>query len=301
MKIDIHSERWERACYEAVFWLLLILTVVGIVAGMMLQSYWLLGISVASFFIGWWSGFIEPFLITVARYRLPLLKEPKTWVRVVFLSDLHAGLYKDRSFYDRVAEKTQALSPDLILIGGDLVEETADPLPELEPLAKLQAPLGKFFILGNHDYIDHPDAVHRQLVKWGFEPLINEQRVLKKDERAMEIVGLDDSWLGKSDAHLLRRADHLPRLLLVHEPDNLLDVTAQDAEAIVMGHTHGGQVRLPFIGALRRLPQTVSQKYDRGLRDWLGIPVVISQGIGESITRVRLCCPPQIVILELGI
>jgi hypothetical protein len=299
--MNIHSERWEHYFFEIAYWALLLLTIVGMIAGAALSNGWLRGFSFVGFLIGIWSGFIEPRLITTARYRLALVKEPKTWVRVAFVSDLHAGLRKRRAFFARAVGMMLALRPDMVLIGGDLVEEAADPLSELEPLSRLEAPLGKYFILGNHDYIDDPDVVDRQMRAWGFASLINERCLIQKEGRSLELVGLDDSWLGKPDVRLLRRAEKSPRLLLLHEPDNLSDVSAGDADAIVMGHTHGGQVRLPFIGSVRHLPQNVSQKYDRGLRDWMGIPVVISQGLGEAESRVRLWCPPEIVMLELGI
>lgn len=299
--MNIHSERWEHAFFEALFWVLLLLTMAGMVGGALLANDWLLGISFVGFLIGLWSGFIEPRLITVARYRLSLVEKPSVWVRVAFLSDLHAGLYKHKPYFERVVRKVNARKPDAILIGGDVVEEAANSLPELEPLSRLRAPLGKYFILGNHDYIDDPAAVDRQLRAWDVSSLINEACSIQKNGRTLEIVGLDDSWLGKPNRELLQRTDRTPRLLLLHEPDNLLDVSAGDAEAAVLGHTHGGQVRLPFIGSLRHLPQTVSQTYDLGRREWNGIPVFISAGLGEAESRVRLFCPPQIVILELGI
>lgn len=298
--MNLDSPRLEGPILTWVYWILIAISVVGFIvfrsAFPVVAGFFFVCLALLVY-----GGFIEPQFITVKRYRLPLVDNPVTWVRVVFLSDLHAGGGKTPAYYARVARQTLAQDPDLILFGGDFVEEEAAPVVDLSPFETLHAPLGCYFILGNHDYADDPEAVRRQFLAWGFTDATNKVFHLEKDGRPLTLIALEDSWYGHPDIDLLKQPRQSPRLLFIHQPDNLLDVKAGDVDVAVMGHTHGGQIRLPLIGKLRPLPSKAPQWLDRGLRHWNGIPAVISQGIGESDIRARLFCPPQIVILELGI
>ena len=299
--IDIEAKRLEGPILEWAFWVLVALCVLSAIFWWTIGLGFLVGLSLLGVLVLLYGGFVAPRRLQVKTYRLPLVADPQTWVRVAFFSDLHAGEHKGPDFYAQVVSRIMGQKPDLILLGGDLVEEVAATVKALLPLKKLHAPMGKFFILGNHDFADDPDSVRRQLIVWGFDDVTNAVRHLEKDGRMLNLVALEDAFLGHPKLDLLHVPQAQPRLLLLHEPDNLFDVEAGDAEVVLVGHTHGGQIRLPFIGALRRLPQEAPQWLDRGLKYWKEIPVVISQGIGESSSRARLFCPPQIVIVELGI
>lgn len=299
--INIESRRLEGPIFEWAFWILVVLCALSAIFWWTTGILFLAGMS----FFGWivllYGGFVEPQFLQVKTYRLSLVKEPKVRLRVAFLSDFHAGKYKQSAYFARVVAKTMAEKPDLILLGGDLVDEVAATVKDLTPLKKLRAPLGNYFILGNHDFLDDPNALRKQLSSWGFEDLTNTARRLEKNGRGLEVIALEDSYFGQPKVGLLRAASELPRVVLLHEPDNLFDVEAGQADVVFLGHTHGGQVRLPFIGSVSRLPQEAPQWLDRGLKYWKGAPVVISQGIGESTSRARLFCLPQVVIVELGI
>jgi len=282
------------------FWFLLIASAGLLAVALYRKNWWaaVLAVVIISFLL--YGRLVEPHLITIQTFHLPLTVQPKTWVKTVFLSDLHANKSKDLSFFASVADRVAALKPDLILIGGDMVDDQEKFITNLEPLSHLQASLGKYFIRGNHDFLDDQAAVRRQMVQWGFVDATNRVFPLVFNGQKMSFVGLDDSWFSEPNLNLLRQAAR-PRLALAHEPDVLLDMKQGDADLVLLGHTHGGQVRLPWIGSLIALPQKAPQWLDRGLKSWLGMPVIISQGLGEADFIFRFWDPPQIVVVEIGI
>lgn len=240
-----------------------------------------------------WSRCIEPYRVTIKKYTLHLSgAEPS---RVVFLSDFHAGSGKGKKWFELLIKKVNALKPDLVLLGGDFVEEYAASLDELSSISQVKAKNGVGFILGNHDFLDRPDRVRMKLESWGVMCLENK----KHDWNGVEIIGLQDAWFGLPDMALMQEKKVKARIILMHEPDGLLDIEEGQADLILLGHTHGGQVRLPVLGAVPKLPQAVPQSLDRGFKIWKQIPVIISQGLGESTGKLRLFCPPEIVLIEL--
>lgn len=291
----------ENRLLEGVYWMLVACAVAGVLVGFACGAMWLVGLACGALMVGLWAGFIEPRLLTQKTIRLNLAASPRAVLRVAFLSDFHAGFVKSSAFYRRVVQRTLALHPDVVILGGDFVEASVEGMRDLECLRELAAPLGVHFLLGNHDFLDDPVRVQRTLAEFGCVDATNRVWVLEKEGAVLEVVSLEDAYFGTPNLALLKSPRRGPRLLLLHEPDQLLDVEEGTADLILFGHTHGGQVRLPFIGAVHPLPQIVSRQFDRGVRSWRGIPVVIGQGLGESTGRVRFCCPPQLLLLEIGL
>ncbi|HEU0051026.1 MAG TPA: metallophosphoesterase [Patescibacteria group bacterium] len=286
-----------RVLYGASFFVCVVLFVFFLFSAHPIWS--IIPILITAVFI--YAHWIEPNLITIKRYHLPVADQSKTTVRIAFLSDFHANETKGKKFFSRVAAKTNALKPDLILLGGDFMEERASFLPELLPLKKLKANYGKFFIIGNHDFFDDPGRVRREIEKLGFTDLSNKEEAFEIHNRPLRIVGLDDVWFGAPDLSVIHARSKEPRILLTHEPDALFDLKKGDADLVLVGHTHGGQVRLPFFGRVIPLPQKISHTFDRGRKFWCAIPVIISQGLGESVFPLRFFCPPEIVLIDLEI
>lgn len=292
----VHS--WAFAWLYRLTWVFLV--------GLFLLAFWLQSVWVAAFaflvlIIFLWANLVEPFLLTVKSFHVPLVKEPAAWLRIAFLSDLHAGGGKGKKFYARMAKRIMAERPDVILFGGDFVELHEQALVELEPLKKLRAPGGIKFILGNHDLYDAPEDMRERIQKWGWENITNQRVTVSAKNHTFSLVGFDDMRVLTSDPTLLDDQKHHPSILLVHGPDDLEGLDTKNIDLILCGHTHGGQIRLPFIGPVAPLPMRAQRRYDRGLRDWHGTPFIISQGLGEALLRLRLFCPPQIVMLEVGV
>jgi predicted MPP superfamily phosphohydrolase len=295
--VNLHARGWKRFLFESAFWILVAFCFGLCALGLWLRWIPLLVIGLIGFGILIYGGFIEPRLVRVAQYSLG---EGEKRLRLVFLSDFHAGVKKQRAFYQRIAERVSALEPDLLMLGGDFVDECAEDIGMLAPILDLRPPLGTRFVLGNHDFFDDPKKVIAQLVKAGARDLTNQSVAFKlTDTESLELVGLDDSLHGSPDLRLAEKPKQGMRIIVMHEPDLLLDLPEGCADLVLLGHTHGGQIRLPIYGPVVGLPQVISQTLDAGERSWKGLRVIISRGIGEALVRARLGVRPEIVVLDV--
>ncbi|MBI5654995.1 metallophosphoesterase [Candidatus Uhrbacteria bacterium] len=247
-----------------------------------------------------WGMFVEPHQVKVVTYREKLRPDAQAWVKIVFLSDFHAGSFHSKRCYERIVNEVRALHPHLLLLGGDFVTDRFEPVMDLENLKGLEAPLGRYFVLGNHDYLDRPQEVRKAIRLLGYEDLTNKSVDLTLLGRKLELRGVDDNWYGKPEI-FHRSSREVPHLTLAHEPDVLLDLKEGETDLVLAGHTHSGQVRLPFVGALIPIPAILGRAVDRGRKVVNGVPCIISNGLGESDGRMRLFSPPQIVVVEVGI
>lgn len=246
-----------------------------------------------------YSVIVEPRWLTVRRYREALRSHSGVSIRIVFLSDLHAGGRYPDDWWQRIALEVQALAPDMVILGGDYVLDAYDPITDLAPLKKITAPLGKYFVLGNHDFLDRPQDVRTAIEQLGYQDLTHQSIVLHHEGRDLEIQGLDDHWFGTFKS-FMRRSPHIPHILIAHEPDALLDLEAEDTDLVLSGHTHGGQVWLPGIGA-PWIPTKLGRAADRGRKRINNVTAIISNGLGQTPWHPRLGCRPQIVVVEVGI
>lgn len=244
--------------------------------------------------------FVEPRRIRVARFREALISEPRTWIRLAFLSDFHAGGFRSRPWFERITREVQAIRPDLIVGGGDYVSDRAESISELSSLRDLKAPLGKYFVMGNHEYLDRPQDVRAALVSYGFSDVTNRAIRIEREGATLEIYGIDDHWRG-NPLPFVRSSSATPHLLISHEPDALMDLSEGQTDLVLSGHTHGGQVRLPLVGSIYPIPAKLGRLVDRGRKIINGTKLIVSSGLGEQEGRVRLGCPAEIVIVEVGI
>jgi uncharacterized protein len=248
---------------------------------------------------------VEPNQIQVERLTIPLARLPGAFegITIAQLSDLHLGPYVTENHLREAIARTNALRPDLIVLTGDLVNSSWRFIqPCAEIIAKLDAPLGVFAVLGNHDYwVGFLKLMVDSLRKTGITLLRNQAVPLARGRSALYLVGIDDLWLRLAD---LRRAlEQVPqnacKVALMHEPD-FADVSAQaEIDLQLSGHSHGGQVRLPFFGPLI-LPR-YGEKYPMGLvRVGNFTQVYTTRGIGVLPPAVRLNCPPEITLITLA-
>lgn len=259
-----------------------------------------------------YGSFIEPRFLIVRRYVVDVRDRVKAAdaahatsraLKIAFHSDIHVGPYKRRAWVRKLVERTQALAPDLILLGGDFLHESGADVVELEPLKGLRAPLGVYAIMGNHDEYKASKEAHAWFAASGI-PLVENRSVRAKE--GVSVAGADDDWYGETDLDAALKdipPDDLA-LVMLHNPD-LAPHAAKllkdrpGATVFFSGHTHGGQIRLPFIGPVPALPHHLGRKYDRGVFAFDGIPLVIGAGTGESGPRARLFCPPEIVLVTV--
>ena len=253
----------------------------------------------------------------------------QTSVRVALLADLHYGPYIGEKQLAGWVDLTLAARPDLILVLGDFCDVRLSgglPTPLLRQLARLQAPLGVYGVWGNHDYDSfgqsaqhftgpaRPDwpqtraAFQAALESGGLNILTNGGVLARPD---LWLGGIDDLSCGRPDvAAALRLAPAgAAHLLMCHEPDTLMTLAAapewRPDGLAVSGHTHGGQIRLPGVGALK-VPSAYGQRFAQGWvqgdpqNGWPGARGYVSRGLGLTGLPVRNLCPPEVVLLELS-
>lgn len=225
-------------------------------------------------------------------------------IRVLLISDLHvAGPDMPPSRLARLVGGMNALSPDLVLIAGDLVSDKKlstrrYALSEaVAPLAALKAPLGRIAVLGNHDHWRDAAEATTALTALGITLLDNGAVAAGP----LAVGGLDDAFTDHEDLPAtLARLRALPgaRILLSHSPDPFARLPA-DVPLMLAGHTHCGQIALPLVGRLATASD-YGDRYACGLVREGGRTLVVGAGLGTSVMPLRLGARPDMWLIELG-
>jgi hypothetical protein len=245
---------------------------------------------------------IEPYTLVVEQVQIPFktLKPTLEGFKIVQISDIHLHPYIQLDFVQRAVALANTLNPDLVLLTGDYVLERAESIFELAPvLATLNARYGLFTIFGNHDLWTNRAIVQQGLEEARLPILYNEGVSLDIGAETIYLAGVDDGWSGQPDLHaaLANRSGDLFTILLAHEPD-LADPFSLDGRVSLQlsGHSHGGQVRFPGLGA-PILPR-LGKKYDQGLYQVNQMWLYTNRGLGLTLP-IRLNCPPEITEIIL--
>ncbi len=238
--------------------------------------------------------------VTLSVPNLPGVFKGRT---IAFLADMHHGPWVPIEYIRHAVEMANALNADLIVLGGDYPHRgLAYVEPCIRELARLRAPLGVYAILGNHDHYDGVQPhVSRALRQAGIPELTNRGRWIRADGARLWLCGVGDYWEDYQD--LPAALDGTTRddavILLSHNPDYVEEVRDTRVGLVLAGHTHGGQVHLPIIGA-PVVPSLYGQKYTQGLVQGPVAPVYVTRGIGTIVPPVRLGCRPEIVLITLA-
>jgi hypothetical protein len=249
-----------------------------------------------------WAVVIEPSRLVVREEAL----DAETWtgppLRVALISDLHIGSpWIDLNYVQDLVTRTNAATPDLVLLLGDYdinhirggekrAPETWAPI-----LGQLAAPLGVYAVLGNHDWWNDTRRIRSAIEGAGIPVLENTSRVLQWHGRPFSLVGIGDSYSGHDRvktafAGVPTNGD---TLAMTHDPAVVLERGAR-ADVLVAGHTHGGQVRLPWVtDALLKLP------YLRGAYHVGTTDLFVTSGVGTSVYPMRFRVPPEVVLLTI--
>ena len=224
-------------------------------------------------------------------------------LRVVQLTDIHAGLFMTRHDLRRYADQVIALNPDLFVLTGDYITNSAAFLPEcLEEMARVSARYGTFASLGNHDHWYAAQGGLTAMFRHYRIPLLrNAHRVLRTPEGPFAVAGIDDLIAGRPDldAALRGLTPALPTILLSHRPEIFPEAAGKGVELTLSGHYHGGQIKLELPKRVLSVAH-LRTPYPEGLYRIDGAHLYVSRGIGTSLTPVRLNARPEVTVLNLS-
>lgn len=267
-----------------------------------------------------WGFLVEPNLLFVNDYDIKV----KGWepaldnFKIVVIGDIHGGSnFIDGAKIRQVVERANEQDADVIVLLGDYVSESlldhsklSMPVETIaENLKGLRARYGVYAVLGNHDGYFNIPRIRRALEAEGIRVLENEAVSIEKNGQKLRIVGLPDllstntprNGIPNAEAGLDRLEDKDGKVIvLAHNPDDIASVTGlQDFVLFLAAHTHGGQVRVPFYGALI-VPTQMGRKYAAGHFTIEGVDCFVTKGIGTSIIPVRFAAPPEISVLNIS-
>ena len=249
--------------------------------------------------------FIEPDLLRVIHYDFPHSKIEGQPIKVVQFSDTHIGDFFTIEELQKVVDKINEQEADLVLFTGDLMDDASVYQGSIEEigaiLSNIQSKFGNYAVFGNRDYGGGAERFYEELMESaGFHVLLNNQETINVNGTTISLFGADDARIGYYDATQTMQGikEENFNLLLVHEPDLVDDFIDYPVDLVVAGHSHGGQVYIPFVGPL--LTTTLAEKYVRGLYEINeDLSLYVNTGIGNTRVPFRLFNVPQITVFYL--
>jgi predicted MPP superfamily phosphohydrolase len=243
-------------------------------------------------------------------FKIPGLPEAFHGFRIAQLSDIHLEWFTEDFFLREAVRKINALKPDLVLTTGDYISNNSSgtdnrayaAMPHCGAILRgIECPQ-RYAILGNHDVNVDAAAVTSMLTTYEMNPLVNRYVPIERGGHHIWLAGLDDAESGNPDLELaVPEKPDAPVILMCHEPD-FMDVISHHPRAphidlVLSGHSHGGQVRMPFAGPLLLPP--LGKKYSMGRYQFDNIQLYVNRGIGTVGLPLRFNCAPEITHITL--
>ncbi|MEZ5591908.1 MAG: metallophosphoesterase [Gammaproteobacteria bacterium] len=258
--------------------------------------------------LGLWAFWWEPGSLRKANYTLniPQWPQPCSGLRIAVLADPHTGSpYNGLDKLNEIVDLTLQAQPDLILLAGDYVVQEVlggqfiAPEDMTPVLARLEAPMGVYAVLGNHDWWLDGARVRQALEQDGIPVLEDTAINLTHGDCRFWLAGISDFWEAPHDiaATLARIPAATPVLAFTHNPD-IFPVLPSRITLTIAGHTHGGQVYFPVLGRLI-VPSHFGERFAIGHIQEADRHMFVSPGLGTSILPVRFLVPPEISILHV--
>lgn len=257
-----------------------------------------------------YSGELERHDLEITRRTITLARLPEAFhgFTIAQISDIHFEEYTEAYFLERVLKTANELRPDMVALTGDYI--TDGPFPSsfaekrigrcTEMLAAITAPL-RYAVLGNHDALVNPDAVADNLQSHGIPVLANRYVPLERQGQRIWLSGIEDACVQRPDLQAavptrgVRQQE--PVILLGHEPDFADVVAKHGVDLMLSGHTHGGQIRIPFMRP-HFLPE-LGDKYVEGLFAIDQMQLYVNRGIGTVGVPLRFRCRPELTLITL--
>ncbi len=255
-----------------------------------------------------YARFVEPNLLVVKyeNIKSSRINEDAPGLKIVQFSDTHISEYFDMRDLKKIAEKINEENPDIVVFTGDLIDEynideNKENINEIwEILGSINAPLGKYAVYGNHDYGGGAERIYGKIMEEsGFVILKNEK--VELEDYNINIAGMDDAIFGVSERdRLAGLADEGSyNIVLSHEPDVVDYMLEYNIDLFLAGHSHGGQVNLPFVNVLPPL----GEKYTEGMysfNNYRQTLLYVNIGLGATKIPLRFMAPPELTVLVLS-
>ena len=240
----------------------------------------------------------EIFQVDLAVRTLLLPRLPPAWdgLSILHLSDLHFCGTPDRPFFDHVMRECALWDPDVVAFTGDLIDDDYLLRWVVPVLGRLKAREGAFAILGNHDLYHDPPRIRRRLGKAGLDVLGNGWKEVRVRGERLVVIGHEGPWFPPGP-DLAGCPEGVFRLCLSHTPDHMPWARRQGIDLMLAGHVHGGQIRLPGVGAVV-LPSRHGRRYDCGVFHEPPTVLHVSRGLGSK-QPLRYHCRPEVTKLVL--
>lgn len=256
----------------------------------------------------------EPDHVVLVQEEITLTRLPVAWdgLRILQMSDFHYDPYFSVFPIRKAVALAQNLKPDLIVLTGDFItdtspsrkifnrkQQTADLDSCAQLLGSLRCPMGSFAVLGNHDVSFGAKTVIAAIQSNGIHVLRNSSQVFERNDARLWLAGTDDILEGRPD--LVSSLSGKPKddavILLAHEPDFILESSQHGVDLQLSGHSHGGQIRIPLLGA-PCLPD-LARKFPKGHYHVRSSQLYTNAGIGTITLPIRFDCPPEVTLFTL--
>ncbi len=253
---------------------------------------------------GW--SFVEPRWLEVTRpqIRVPNLPAEFDGLKIALVADIHHGPYFSIERVRQLVSHAGGLGADVVALCGDYVTREGRDQVRIEAcvkaLSKLRPPMGAYAVLGNHDAWADAAFSRRQLKRVGIPDLTNTGVWLRRGKSRLRLAGVGDLWTDRQNlpAALGDATDTDATVLLTHNPDYVERIRDSRVGLVLSGHTHGGQICLPFAGGVIMVSR-YWRKYRAGLVRTRWTQVYVSRGIGVVGLPVRLFCRPELAVITL--
>lgn len=241
-------------------------------------------------------------VITTYTYESEKLGADLDGYRIVQISDLHNAEFGKEN--KKLLEIIRSCSPDIIVITGDLVDSNHTNVERAVAFVKEAVKIAPvYYVTGNHEYWLDPsenEQMMQGILAAGAYDLDDEAVRIEKGDSSFLLVGLDDQHLSDETLkNLLQEQKNELSIVLAHEPQYLQNYANAEADLVLTGHAHGGQIRLPFVGGIVAPDQGFLPEYTSGQYNNTDTEMIVSRGLGNSIIPVRLFNYPEVVCVEL--
>lgn len=250
-----------------------------------------------------YARYVEPMNLFIKEYKIESKDIPKNFdgIKIIHFSDIHYGRIVDNKYLEKIVDMINKQKPDIVIYTGDFLDKNVNlsdkKIEEINTiLSKIDSTLGNYAVAGNHDMKYFSD--YKKILDNNFTLLDNQEKILYyKGNEAISLVGLADSLESTINYEILSKESLYYTFVICHEPDEFDKIKDYDFDVMLSGHSHNGQIRIPFIGTI--YTPNGSKKYFDEYYYIDNKEIFISNGIGTSGIDLRFMSRPSISLYRL--